>query len=108
MTLPLHGKRNTDHATEGTEMPPAPDVGSDIIILDSDGHHKFSGFMQSVDEENVVSLIVTTTRGTAAIILNDRSEFFRFGNPEVPFIAAQTALWYEAYSGLIPSKSKVG
>lgn len=61
------------------------------------------GFVQSIDDDNVDSLIVITTQGTSAIILNDRYGYFRSGNPGAPFLAAPKAIpqamWFEPRPG---------
>lgn len=44
-----------------TDVPPPPDVGSDVTIIDGDGELRFSGLLQTVDDENTVTMIVTTT-----------------------------------------------
>ena len=86
ITLRLQGRwgRSTP------DIPPPPDVGSGVVIIDDS--HEFAGFVQAVDDDNVVSLLVTTTKGTGAIVLNDRYSTFRFSSPGAPFLSAQKAI----------------
>ena len=57
VTLELHVK-GADH---NLDLPSPPDVGTDVLVLDK--ALDFPGFVQDVDD-NVVSMVVTTTRGT--------------------------------------------
>ena len=98
ITLELHGK----HGSSNTDVPPPPDVGTDVFI--ADGDHEFSGFIQAVDDNNVVSLVVTTTKGRGAVLLKGRSGFFRFGTPNAPFVSAQRAIQQAMYYAPIPGR----
>ena len=100
VTLELHVKG----AEENIDVPPPPDVGTDVLIRDGD--HEFSGFIQAVDDDNVVSMVVTTTKGTGDVFLNDRNGTFRFGKPKAAFVATQKAINQALYStpiaGFVP------
>lgn len=103
-TLMVTGRGGGEYAN--TDVPPPPDVGSDVTINDNDREHQFSGFVQTVDEDNTITMIVTITKGSAAFVLNDRRGVFRFGNSSQAFVTAkksiQKLLWSDQVPGFVP------
>ena len=53
------------------DLPPPPDLRADIMIQDSQGF-KFTGTVSAVDPDNIVTMIVTKTRGNVAFIKKEK------------------------------------
>ena len=49
-------------------------------------------FVQAINDDNVVSLVVSMTKGTGAVVLNNRNGRFRFGSLGALFLSAQKAI----------------
>ena len=54
----------------------------------------------SISDDNGVSLVFTMTKGTGAVVLNNRNGRFRFGLPGAPFLSAQKAIEQAMYFAL--------
>ena len=99
ITLAVHA-RGLD---ANKEAPAPPDVGTEVLI--QEGFDEFTGVLHAADDANVVTMLVTRTKGTGAILLNDRSGWFRFGKQDAPYVEAQKAInlaLYATLQGYVP------
>ena len=96
ITLELHA-RDFDY---NKDAPPPPDVGIEVTIRD--GKNEFSGVLHAVDDDNLVTMLVTRTKGTGAVFLDDRSGYFRFGKQNAPYVQAQKAINQALYFTYLP------
>ena len=83
------------------DLPPLPDLRSDEVIQDSRGF-EFNGSVRAIDPGNIVTVVITKTRGNVAFVLNDRRGYFRFGNPGHPFVGAMKAIQMCMHSQVVP------
>lgn len=89
----LHQRRGSDSyfvrlqiqpwMSNGDVLPFASRIGTDVIIRIHDCY--FSGRILSV-ERYVLIMKIKRTIGTAALILNEQHDYFRFGNLDAPFV----------------------
>ena len=96
ITLELHA-RNFDY---NKDAPPPPDVGTEVTVRDGDD--EFSGVLHAVDDDNIVTMLVTRTKGTGAMLLDDRSGHFFFGKQSAPYVEAKKAINQALYFTPIP------
>ena len=99
-TIQLHAREN--RPIDAPDLPPAPDVGTDVFLKEANEENEFAGTISAMDPANVATLIITRTKGSGAIIMNDRLVDIKFGNSSATFREAQKCIARAMYFQLVP------